>query len=244
FEEDFYESFEDTPMLAAISTYVGYLILVAVGHIREFLKGIGIGVVKCMAEPKLPGFVPLYQSWESFYTWYVYRRIRDCWNRPVGSVPGAEMDIVDRETKDHGWNFRQTKVVNFGSYNYLGFSSNVGPCADAVAETVREYGVGTSTSRQELGYLDLHKELDTLVAEYLGVEAAITIPMGFATNSMNMPSLVGKGCLILSDELNHASLILGCRLSGASIRTFKHNCMKDLEKKLRQAIVELQPRNT
>ena len=74
-----------------------------------------------------------------------------------------------------------------------------------------------------LGYLDIHRQLDQLTAEFLGVEAAITVPMGFATNSMNMPALVGKGCLILSDELNHASLILGSRLSGATIRTFKHN---------------------
>lgn len=52
-EKDFCETFEETPMLAAISTYIGYLILVAVGHVREFLKGIGIGVVKCVAEPKI-----------------------------------------------------------------------------------------------------------------------------------------------------------------------------------------------
>lgn len=53
-EKDFCESFEETPMLAAISTYIGYLILVAVGHVREFLKSIGLGVVKCVAEPKIP----------------------------------------------------------------------------------------------------------------------------------------------------------------------------------------------
>ena len=61
------------------------------------------------------------------------------------------------------------------------------------------------------------------MAKFVGTEAAMTFGMGFATNSMNMPILVSKGCLILSDELNHASLVLGSRLSGATIRIFKHN---------------------
>lgn len=156
------------------------------------------------------------------------------------------MDILERVSHDHGWNFELTgkkqRVLNLGSYNYLGFSQNEGPCADAVEDIVNKYGVGTCASRQEMGYLDLHRNLDILVAEYLGVEDAITVPMGFATNSMNMPLLVGKGCLILSDELNHASLILGSRLSGASIRTFKHNDMEDLEEKLRFAVAEGMPR--
>ena len=51
------------------------------------------------------GFVPLYQSWESFYTRNLYRRIRDCWNRPIGSVAGATMDVLERKSHDYGWNF-------------------------------------------------------------------------------------------------------------------------------------------
>lgn len=61
------------------------------------------------------------------------------------------------------------------------------------------------------GNLDIHAELEQRTAEYLGVEACLSFGMGFATNSMNIPCLVGKGCLILSDEINHASLVLGCR---------------------------------
>lgn len=49
--------------------------------------------------------MPLFQSWESFYTRNLYRRVRDCWNRPIGSVAGAEMDILERVSYDHGWNF-------------------------------------------------------------------------------------------------------------------------------------------
>ncbi len=68
------------------------------------------------------------------------------------------------------------------------------------------------------------------------------ISMGFATNSTALPALVGKGCLILSDELNHASLVFGARLSGASIRVFKHNDAVSLEAALRDAIAQGQPR--
>lgn len=245
-KNEFNESFEETPILIAVLTYLCYGILVLVGHIRDFLRNTGIENDKACTEPKLPGFVPLYQSWESFYTRHVYRRIRDCFNRPIHGVAGATMELLERSTDDHWWSCHLTgkrrTVINLGSYNYLGFSDCKGPCADDAEKTTEKYGVGTCASRQELGYLDIHKTLDNLVAEYFGVEAAITLPMGFATNSMNMPSLVGKGCLILSDELNHASLVLGSRLSGASIRTFKHNNMIDLEKKLKTAVVEGQPR--
>ena len=70
---------------------------------------------------------------------------------------------------------------------------------------------------------NLHDELEHLVARFIGKPAAMTFGMGFATNSTNIPTLVGKGDLIVSDELNHASLVLGARLSGAKIKVFKHN---------------------
>lgn len=73
------------------------------------------------------------------------------------------------------------------------------------------------------GTMPIHDELERLTAKFLGVEDAIVFGMGFATNSLNLPSLVSKGCLVLSDEKNHASLILGLRLSGAVIQIFKHN---------------------
>ena len=69
----------------------------------------------------------------------------------------------------------------------------------------------------------MQKQLEKLVAEFLHVEDSVVFGMGFATNSLNLPAIVNKGCLILSDELNHASLCLGARMSGARIKTFKHN---------------------
>ena len=65
--------------------------------------------------------------------------------------------------------------------------------------------------------------MERYVAHFVGTEDAITFGMGFATNSLNLPSLISKGCLVLSDEKNHASVILGLRLSGATVRVFKHN---------------------
>jgi serine palmitoyltransferase len=78
------------------------------------------------------------------------------------------------------------------------------------------------------GTLPVHQELEELTAKFVGTEDAITFGMGFATNALNLPSLLSKGCLVASDEKNHASLILGLRLSGATIRVFKHNSMYNL----------------
>lgn len=240
-----FESFEETPLLIAILTYLGYGILIIFGHVRDFLRKWQIEKVPVSAEPSLEGWVPLYQSFESFYTRNLYRRIRDCWNRPICSVPGAEFNLMDRQSPDYGWTFRftgkTTRAMNMGSYNYLGFAQPQGPCADASEKVTKKYGLGVCSSRHEIGNLDIQKELEELVAQFIGVEAAIAFGMGFATNSMNIPALVGKGCLILSDELNHSSLVLGARLSGAQIKTFRHNDTKDLEMKLRDAVVDGRP---
>ncbi|CAH1792141.1 unnamed protein product, partial [Owenia fusiformis] len=243
---DFTETFEDTPLWTAVVTYIGYGVLIVFGHLRDFMRRYGLEKIHSVKEPIIEGFVPLYQSFESFYTRNLYTRIRDCWNRPIGSVPGAEFDLLERTTEDYGVSFKYSgdkiRALNFGSYNYLGFAQNEGPCADASQSTTEKLGVGVASARQEFGTMAIHHELEELVADFFGVESAITFGMGFATNSMNMPSLVGKGCLIVSDELNHASLVLGARLSKSSIKTYKHNDMVSLEKCLQDAVVYGQPK--
>lgn len=92
------------------------------------------------------------------------------------------------------------------------------------------------------GTTDKHQELEALVAEFLGVEAALTFGMGFATNSFTIPALMGKGCLLISDSLNHSSIVTGARGSGAKVKVFKHNNMKHLEQILRTSIAHGQPR--
>lgn len=113
--------------------------------------------------------------------------------------------------------------MNLGSYNYLGFAQNKGPCAENTKDIIKKYGWATSSSRQELGTNNLHLELEQLTAEFLGVEDAIVFGMGFATNALNLPAIINSECLVLSDEYNHASVILGIRLSGATSVVYKHN---------------------
>ncbi|XP_042156927.1 serine palmitoyltransferase 2-like [Oncorhynchus tshawytscha] len=248
YNKAFVEQFEETPLLVAVLTYMGYGILTIFGYLRDFLRHWGMEKCHVARErEEQKDFVPLYQDFENFYTRNLYMRIRDNWNRPICSVPGAKMDLLERASKDYNWTFQHTgklvkDVINMGSYNYLGFAENTGRCADAATESTHHYGVGVGSTRYEMGNLDIHEELEQLVARFLGVESSMAFGMGFATNSMNIPALAGKGCLILSDELNHASLVLGARLSGSIIRVFKHNNMVSLEKLLRDAIVHGQPR--
>ncbi|XP_053139109.1 serine palmitoyltransferase 2 isoform X2 [Hemicordylus capensis] len=235
-------------MLVAVLTYVGYGVLTLFGYLRDFLRYWKIEKCHNATErDEQKDFVPLYQDFENFYTRNLYMRIRDSWNRPICSVPGAKVDMLERVSHDYNWTFTYTgkvikDVINMGSYNYLGFAQNTGHCIEAVAKVLSQYGVGMCSTRQEMGNVDKHEELESLLARFLGVESAMAYGMGFATNSMNIPALVGKGCLIVSDELNHASLVLGARLSGATIRIFKHNNMQSLEKVLKDAIVYGQPR--
>ncbi|XP_074631166.1 serine palmitoyltransferase 2-like [Acropora palmata] len=247
FKDSFVEEFEDTPFQVAVLTYLSYFFLILFGYLRDFMRKYGLERSKAPKESENEGFVPLYADFESFYTRNLYTRIRDCWNRPICSVPGANIEVLDRATNDYGWSFRltgnTTKALNLGSYNYLGFAENVGPCAEAAKEAVKNYGLAGCSTRHEYGTLNLHNELETLVARFVGKPAAIAFGMGFATNSTNIPTLVNKGDLIVSDELNHSSLVLGARLSGAKIKVFKHNDMKSLENILRESVVQGQPRS-
>lgn len=235
------ESFEQPALHTALMTYLGFYILMFLGYINQFFFA-----PKVAKEKHREGYVHLYDNFEKFYLWYVYRRVRDCWNRPITSVPGAMVTVKERVTHDYGWSFeftgREIPSLNLGSYNYLGFAESHSKCADDSIETIRKYGWATCSSRHEIGTNNLHVQLENLTARFLGVEAAIVFGMGFATNALNLPTLVSNGCLVLSDEKNHASLILGLRLSGALIRVFKHNNMKHLEKLLREAIVNGQPK--
>ncbi|XP_069494018.1 serine palmitoyltransferase 2 [Ambystoma mexicanum] len=248
YKQRFVEAYEETPMLVAVLTYMGYGILTLFGYLRDFMRAWKIEMCHHATErEEQKDFVSLYQDFENFYTRNLYMRIRDNWNRPLCGVPGAKMDILDRYSTDYNWTFTYSgkvvkDVMNMGSYNYLGFAKNTGVCTAASSRILSKYGSGVCSTRQEMGNLDNHEQLEKLVANFLGVESAMAYGMGFATNSMNIPALASKGCLILSDELNHASLVLGARLSGATIRIFKHNNMQSLEKLLRDAIVHGQPR--
>lgn len=74
-----------------------------------------------------------------------------------------------------------------------------------------------------VGTSECHQKLEKKVAQFLGVEDSVVIGMGFATNALSLPCLFGPGSLVISDQHNHASLALGCKLSGAKVKVFKHN---------------------
>ena len=193
------------------------------------------------------GYAPLYSSFESFYIRSIYRRYNDISNQPIATVPGAKITILGRESDDDFWTHKivpsnRLECINLGSYNYLGFAENSGPCTDQAIDMVMDSGLTSSSPRHEYGTMAVHQLLDQTVAEFVGVEDAITLGMGFATNTLNLPRLVKKGTLVISDQLNHASIILGLRLSGAFVTTFEHNNVEDLEKKLRNAIIRGHPR--
>eukprot|EP01034_Spumella_vulgaris_P027091 gene27091-33767_t len=99
------------------------------------------------------------------------------------------------------------------------------------------------SSRSAFGTTSKHIELEQLVARFIGKEAAVIFPMGYGTNSTVIPTLMGAGSLIISDSLNHTSIINGSRSSVAQIRVFKHNNTKHLEEVLSQAIINGQPKH-
>jgi glycine C-acetyltransferase len=125
------------------------------------------------------------------------------------------------------------KVLNFCSNNYLGLANHP-KIVDAAQKATEIYGVGPGAVRSIAGTMDIHIELEKRLAAFKGVEAAITFQSGFNANLATIPALVGKEDVIFSDRLNHASIIDGCRLSGAKIIAYEHNSPESLE----DAIVE------
>jgi serine palmitoyltransferase len=133
--------------------------------------------------------------------------------------------------------------LNLGSYNYLGFADDwATTCASDVKGSLGELPVSVSSARNEYGSTVLHRELERTVAAFLGKEDALVLNMGFNTNATTIPALVGPGDLLLSDELNHTSIVNGARASGAAIRIFRHNDMDHLDSVLREAVVMGRPR--
>lgn len=124
------------------------------------------------------------------------------------------------------------RALNFCSNNYLGLANHpeVRKAAQLAIDT---HGVGPAAVRTIAGTMDLHVSLEERMAAFKGVPAAITMQSGFTANLAVIPALVGKEDVIFSDELNHASIIDGCRLSGAKIIRYAHCDPQDLEKQIK-----------
>eukprot|EP00392_Amoebophrya_sp_AT5.2_P009242 g9270.t1 len=190
-------------------------------------------------------------GYEAVFIEHGYGSLADCWNRPISSSPGAYVKVVKRERKSQTF-FQPLKPLtltdeevlstNLASYNYLGFGGVDNFCTEFVANCIAgPCGFSTCAARGgHAGTRRIHLELEAKIADFLGKEDALVYGMGFATNSIHIPALVdpegnGKDCLILSDILNHRSIVEGVRMSGVTVRAFKHNDMVDLEDKLKTA---------
>ncbi|OJX45965.1 MAG: 8-amino-7-oxononanoate synthase [Chloroflexi bacterium 44-23] len=124
------------------------------------------------------------------------------------------------------------RVLNFCSNNYLGLANHP-KLVSAAKKAIDDFGVGPGAVRSIAGTMDLHLELEKRLATFKGVEACISFQSGFMANLATIPCLVGKGDAIISDELNHASIIDGSRLSGATILRYNHTDAKHLESQIK-----------
>ena len=145
------------------------------------------------------------------------------WKLRVLSGPSAPWCVVDGK-----------KVLMFCSNNYLGLSNHP-KLKEAAKRAVDSHGAGSGSVRPIAGTMDLHMELERRLARFKGAEASLVYQTGFAANAGLIPQLAGKGDVIVSDELNHGSIIDGVRLSAAERRVYKHADAEDLGRVLDEA---------
>ena len=145
------------------------------------------------------------------------------WKLRVLSGPSAPWCMVDGK-----------KVLMFCSNNYLGLSNHP-KLKEAAKRAVDTHGAGSGSVRPIAGTMDLHMELERRLASFKGAEASLVYQTGFAANAGLIPQLAGKGDVIVSDELNHGSIIDGVRLSVAERRVYKHADVEDLARALDEA---------
>ncbi len=125
-------------------------------------------------------------------------------------------------------------VLMFCSNNYLGLSNHP-RVKEAAMKAVQTHGVGSGSVRPIAGNMDIHVELEERLATFKGAEASVVYQTGFAANAGLIPQVAGKGDLIISDELNHGSIVDGVRLSYADRAVYKHNDIQDLGRVLEEA---------
>jgi glycine C-acetyltransferase len=145
---------------------------------------------------------------------YFHLRVLEGEQKPVATFDGKE-------------------VINLSSNNYLGLTTHP-KLRRAAIEATRKYGVGSGAVRTITGTMKIHMELEEQIARFKKVEACVVFQSGFAANAGTVSAILGKEDLIISDELNHASIIDGCRLSRATIKVFKHKDLADCERVLKE----------
>ncbi|HNU80184.1 MAG TPA: glycine C-acetyltransferase [Bacillota bacterium] len=142
----------------------------------------------------------------------VYRKL------PVLESPSGPRCIVNGKN-----------VINLSSNNYLGLANHP-RLREAGKKAIDKWGMGAGAVRTIIGTMSIHEELEEKLAKFKHVEAVLVFQSGFTANAGAIPGIVDKGDVIISDELNHASIIDGCRLSKADVVRYKHSDMEDLER--------------
>lgn len=268
----------EIPHFVAYVVYMSFACFIIFGHIQDLLAVL-IGERHPISRTQYPAdntkrYAPLVKSWENFFTRRMYLRVRECFNRAIGSNPGAHIDVLEQvsrnerkslevlgsidnlDTEEQKESYRRGKYfkelengtvarhcLNLGSYNYLGFADDwQATCASEVKGSMEKLPITLSSNRNDAGTCYIHQQLEETMATFLKKDDAIVLSMGFNTNATVIPSLFGPGDLIISDELNHTSIVSGARASKASIRVFKHNDMDSLESTLRDSIIKGRPR--
>ncbi|MCJ7731310.1 aminotransferase class I/II-fold pyridoxal phosphate-dependent enzyme, partial [Candidatus Bathyarchaeota archaeon] len=163
---------------------------------------------------------------------------------PVSFLQKEYQELVDKALD---WRLKQIQgasepvtmvdgqeVLVLCANNYLGLSTHP-KLKKAAIEAIEKYGVGSGAVRAISGNMDVHVELEKRLAKFKGAEASLTYPTGFMVNSGLIPQLVGEGDLIISDELNHGSIIDGVRLAKSDRTVYKHNDMASLSEVLEKA---------
>ena len=129
--------------------------------------------------------------------------------------------------------FDGKEVINLASNNYLGLTTHKA-LRKAAVEATKKLGAGAGAVRTIAGTMQLHMQLEEQIAKFKNVEACVVFQSGFTANAGTVSAVLGKEDLIISDELNHASIIDGARLSRATIKVFKHKDVKDCERILQE----------
>ena len=143
------------------------------------------------------------------------------YNQPISELHGGARVLV-----------KGREMSMFASYSYLGLVGHP-RINKAAKDAIDRYGTGTHGVRTLAGSLDLHTELEETIAEFKKAEEAVTFSSGYATNLTVISTLLGRGDYVISDKLNHASIVDGCLMSGAKFLRFRHNDMQDLEDRLK-----------
>ena len=165
-----------------------------------------------MATAARPQFHYLHAALEDLKAKHLYFQLRilEGEQKPIAVIDGKE-------------------VINLSSNNYLGLTTHPKLRRSAI-EAIRRWGVGSGAVRSIVGTMKIHVELEEQIARFKGTEACVVFQSGFAANAGTVSAILGKDDLIISDELNHASIIDGCRLSKGTIKVFKHKDLADCER--------------